>query len=456
MSSGTAGGVLSLLTPARPDLRRSDADLIVLAALLVLTAAGGRAFSRIGVGDTLFVSEVALLAAIVLVLVRLGLQGAWGELRARVPLVALAVFWIMGAIAAVRGLREFGLSLVTEDIGLVEYSVLVPLVALVITDRRRLVLLGQALLVGSIACIAIFAIHQIALHAGRGGGPIGLMGSASGMYISFFVAWIGARAVAGLAVRHWELAVASVGLLLMWFTDQRSVWLAILLIAVALVTLAPGARRRLALAGVGGSVAAGFALYIALAAIFVVPAGTGVQPIEEIVGVGGAASEEGANVRWRLAYWSELAERTATDPTTAAIGVGFGQPAAFVWEGMKYDFRDGDPAAQMDVGGPHNSFVAIMYRMGVPALLAVLALVAITAWRALPLLREGRLPAGRRVELIAIVCALLATSAVAAFNEALKGPFLGMFFWVALSLLLIYPVIERCTASECTNSVAAS
>lgn len=454
-------------------LRAEDADLVVLAALLALTAALGRAFSRLGVGETLFITEVLLVAVIALLLVRLGVPTAWHQLRARVPLALLGAFWLLGAIAAVRGLQAFDLSLVTEDIGIAEYSVLLPLVALVVSDRRRLELLAKALLIGSVAALVVFLAHSIALRAGGGGAPFSMPAGAFGMYISFFVIWIAARAVNGIRVPRWELALAAVGLFGMWLTDQRSVWLVALLAGVGVVALAPRKRILAAAAGLGATAAVTFALYLALSDAFPIPQGTtsgGVaeqqptQPVEEIGGIAGGESEEGANVEWRLSYWKELARRSASNPSTAAIGVGFGEPLAFTWAGKKYDFRDGDPAAQMDVGGPHNSFVAIMHRMGVPALLAVLGILAVAAWRALPLLREDRLPASRRAELVAILGVLLSTIAIAGFNEALKGPFLGMFFWVALALLLVYPVIERNSGSstssregsERTASVAAS
>ena len=138
---------------------------------------------------------------------------------------------------------------------------------------------------------------------------------------------------------------------------------------------------------------------------------------------------------WRLAYWKELISRVPDEPL---LGVGFGQPAAFTWDERKYDHRDGDPGSGIDVAGPHNSFVNFLYRLGIPAFLALLFVVFVAVrnvWRAM---RAG-LQTEDRVALTTIAAMLAAGTMASSFNEGLTGPFLGLFFWVPLGMLLIWP-----------------
>lgn len=436
----------------------TEPDVLALSALLLLTAAFGRPFSKIGIGDTLFISEVLLVAALGFLLLRIGLPAAWGALRARLPIVPLAVFWLLGSIAAVRGLEAYGLSMVIEDVGLLEYSVLLPLVVLIARDRRRLRMLGVAVLIGAVACTALLLVSSVGQRAGFEL-PITVLGpaGASGLYISFFVIWVGARALHGVAVPPWQLSVAGLGLLLMWATNTRTVWLVLAACAVVLIATSPRARLPLRGLAVVASLVGTFAVFYAVDEFFPVKTAAKPQVEREISGLVGGTSTEGSNVEWRIAYWKELGRRAATDPEIATIGAGLGTPIAFTWNGRKYDFRDGDPGAfGGDVMGPHNSFLNVMYRMGAPALLALLVLIAAAVARAGPLLRRGRLSMPRRAELVGIVGALTSAIAVAGFNEALKGPFLGVFFWVALGLLFAYTAIERDQAgSESRPATAA-
>ena len=66
-------------------------------------------------------------------IVRLGLRDSSALLR-RLPLPALVLIWVVGAIATLRGLSEFGLSLVEHDIGLVRLHAAAPAAG---AGRRR-------------------------------------------------------------------------------------------------------------------------------------------------------------------------------------------------------------------------------------------------------------------------------------------------------------------------------
>ncbi|MBA2521883.1 MAG: hypothetical protein H0V25_00990, partial [Solirubrobacterales bacterium] len=136
---------------------REFPDLALIAGLLLLTATLSRTFSTgIQIGP-FYVTELVMALAGTVAILRLGADRSWRMLR-RLPLPALAIFWAVGLIATLRGLREFGFSLVSEDIGLFDYSLLLPLLALVVLDRRRQETLFAVLIACGFAGMAAFTV----------------------------------------------------------------------------------------------------------------------------------------------------------------------------------------------------------------------------------------------------------------------------------------------------------
>lgn len=459
-ASGTArtdregGAFLARLEGGLATMRRHP-DLALVALLLLLTATISRSFSTgVHVGP-IYVTEVVMALAAAIAIIRLGIGESWRVLR-RLPLPALALFWTVGAIAALRGIGEFGFSQTSDDVGLAVYSLVLPLLALVVVDRERHRALFGVLVACGFAAMATFAITYSADQlAGSADTLLTLQGAAAGLYMSLAVSWIAARVVNGVPTPTWLIALAPVGVVLMGLTSQRSVWMVAILSLAAVTIFAP---RRAMLRTAAGGLAVLAVCFVAAAGIQsgITNTGGGVQGsgenlatssesgapqlVTEIAAVTGEGeSGESANVAWRLAYWRELVGRT---PDAPLLGVGFGQPSAFVWRDLKYDFRDGDPTSPGDVTGPHNSFVHILYRMGIPALLVVLFLLAVAAVRVRSAFRDGRLAVGDRVTLTTLVAMLAAGIMASSFNEGLTGPYLGLFFWVPLGMLLLWPPVH--------------
>jgi hypothetical protein len=147
-----------------------------------------------------------------------------------------------------------------------------------------------------------------------------------------------------------------------------------------------------------------------------------------------AATGEFQNASWRLDYWSYLVRKTAHDPV---FGVGFGKAAAFDWQFRVYDTRDGGTES---LSPPHNSFVNILYRTGVVGLAALVALLAIAVVRMLRLLRAS--PQSERPPLVALLALAAFICAIAFLNVALEGPYMAMFFWTVLGLMLVLPTFS--------------
>lgn len=442
------------LTIPRLDLLRRNPDLVIVALLLLLTACGSRGFSQALQIGPIYVTEVTMGLAGLIALVRLGIGRSWLMLR-RLPLLALAVIWVVGAIATLRGLGDYSVSFVSDDIGLVDYTLILPLFALVLADRERYdamfaILVGCGF-VGIATFFVTFSADQI---TGTADSLIALQGQAAGLYMSLAVAWVAARLAHGVPTPRWLIAVAPVGLLLMFLTTQRSVWIIALLSLGAVVLLAPASARLRSASAAAAALAVAFVLAIGVEAAINATLGgvegrtqttakeldgegDGGDPtlVRELSSFGGGDSAQTDNITWRLAYWEEIVSRV---PSAPLLGVGFGQPAAFVWNDRKYDFRDGDPGSGIDVAGPHNSFVSWVYRLGIPAALALVFLLFVAARNVWRTLREESPSTGERVMLVTLVAMLGSGIAVSSFNESLTGPFLGLFFWAPLAMLLLW------------------
>lgn len=449
-----AGEETGLEIPSLGLLRRNP-DLSVIAALMLLTALFSRGFSQAIQVGPFYVTEIAMGVSGLIALVRLGLSGTVTAFR-RLPLIALAVIWLAGAWATARGVRDYSFSFVSDDIGLLDYSLLLPLFAMVVFDRERHRAMFSVLVACGFAGIAGFTATFVADQiSGRADSLFALQGQAAGLYMALAASWIAVRLMHGVPTPRWLIALLPATVVLMGLTTQRSVWIIAFMSFGAAVLLAPARMRIRAGVVTAAGVAACFLIAIGLQAALNETLG-GVegrtqtsQSLEgggsstsgdpqltaEVTSLGGGDSAEADNVHWRIAYWKELLGRV---PDSPIAGIGFGQPAAFVWNDRKYDFRDGDPGTGLDVAGPHNSFVSFVYRLGVPAFLALLfvGFVALrNVWRAL---RE-EIETGDRIALVTLVAMLGGGVGVSLFNESLTGPFLGIFFWIPLAMLLIWP-----------------
>ncbi len=443
--------------------RSVPADRLALAtfsALLVLTAAFGREFSKLSLGVSwLHPTEIALVVVAVLAVVHLGPRAAFSRIRATGVLIPLVVLWTFGAIAALRGLNEWGFSLVLHDIGLVEYSLIVPIVALLIGSREQLHWLLWALVLSGLVAIVVQAAGYWTPLQWDIAGRLGLVSVASGMYISIFVSWVISRRAAGVEVAWWQYSVAILGVAMVVIGVARAAWLGLLAaFVVALFFVAPG-RRLVASAAilavlVGGAIVSipGERIVFGENPTPTTISGGGDGSTGEGGGTGGESGAapsvvgevtasfdissvggQGANSQWRLAYWQYMLEESVRNP----VGVGFGTPSAFTWSGVSYDRRTGDPNDPFDVTAPHNSFVNVLYRTGFIGFLALAALVGIAVWRLVAFAREAEAEA--RATAVWLIGLIGITGGVASLSVALEGPFLGIFFWTALTLGLIAP-----------------
>jgi len=129
-------------------------------------------------------------------------------------------------------------------------------------------------------------------------------------------------------------------------------------------------------------------------------------------------TRQDANWQFRLSAWKEAWRRFEEYPFA---GEGFGIP--FTFEGLSLD---NDPR-------PHNTFLTVLYKMGLAGFLPLLALLSYFLWSTI-----GAAPRNfeiRRVALLQIVVsAQLAFLLYGTANLMLESPFLAALFWATLGL----------------------
>ena len=131
-------------------------ELMTVAGLFLVTATFGREFSKLELGFSwLHPTEVVIAVAATVAVIRLGPSAALSRIRATGALIPLVALWLTGAVAAIRGLQDWGFSQVLHDIGLVEYSVIVPLMALVVANRQQLLWLVNVLALGGLLALVV-------------------------------------------------------------------------------------------------------------------------------------------------------------------------------------------------------------------------------------------------------------------------------------------------------------
>jgi O-antigen ligase len=437
-----------------------DVALIALVALLGLTTAFSRTFSVIGIDSaSLYVTEVLLLGSLVLALAATGVRASVQRVVDTVPVAALLVIWVAGAVAIARGLAEFGFTQTRFDVGLVEYSILLPLIALVAATYRRATLLVTALAAGGFVSVLMFASYEFVSRSfGDEGTLLGLPQAGIGIGAAFYLAWVVSRWTHGTETAKLHYAVAPLAVLAVGLSETRGAWLAMFAAIAVAALLAPTTRTK-ALAGAGAILALAFAVAGAAATEAVlgernrvsvdnVVTEEGQQSVpnpndgadlthdadsrvsDKVLGAAGVGAE-GANVEWRLAYWGELVSRT---PDSPLLGVGFGAPAEFVWRGAEYDFRRTDDGT--DTYGPHNGFVDVLYRLGIPAFLGLVVIVGVALWRNRWLVGTGE-SSRHRMLAVTIVAMFAGALVTIVFNDALRVPYLAILFWAPLGLMLV-------------------
>jgi len=122
------------------------------------------------------------------------------------------------------------------------------------------------------------------------------------------------------------------------------------------------------------------------------------------------------NATFRLLAWAEAGERFAENPL---LGEGFGVPFSF--ERTAFDVR------------PHNTFMTILYKMGLLGFLPLIVLLVTFQYRGWRSLRSFRQEPGA-LFLYVLLLAQLAMFVFGCLNLLLESPFMASIFWVILGV----------------------
>jgi O-antigen ligase len=392
----------------------------VFTALLACMLVFGKPFSELAIGPA-YVTELVMTAIGALLI--LGWLGGDAALRRlpRGPTLAVAAYLAAGVVAAAVGWASSDHYWLLRDSVLAGYALIVPVVIVLFPTRALVCRLERALFAAAIA-------GNIVWLAG-----VRYPAVAMGVYSGFAILPPIVRWACRERVPPWQHVVLLGALALQVSLATRAIWIALVAAGTALLLTRPARTADLKLVAVLAAAAVFALVAYALPHLntqdnSVVRGAVGIVP--------GHTSVEAENSGWRLAFWKHDLRAVAQRPLT---GVGFGPPADFCYVGNTYcdDTRTSRDANT--VSGPHNSFVNILFRMGLlggASLLALLGLGVRSVLRSIRAAdREGRNADGAqaRVVLTFFVYACVAAS----FSVALENPYIGLPFWTSVGLLFV-------------------
>jgi len=131
----------------------------------------------------------------------------------------------------------------------------------------------------------------------------------------------------------------------------------------------------------------------------------------------------------RVAMWVDVLREVFANPVTAMFGVPMGKP---FMPPSAYFMKDVISGFGMD---PHNSHLAILYRMGVVGFTLYGLLIWITIQRSIRILSQKCVARELRIYLLAFLGAFLVILGNACFTVILESPQGAIFFWVILGCI---------------------
>lgn len=393
---------------------------VLFAALLVCTLVFGKHFSTLTVGPAYATELVLVAVGSLLVLAWLGGDARLARMP-RQPMLAVTAYLAAGLIAVAVGWSNSDHYWLLRDSVLAGYALIIPLVIALFHTGALVRWITNVLLIAAIA-------GNIAWLGG-----LRYPAVAFALYTGFAILPPIVRWACGERVPLWQWA-AVVGMLALQVSlATRTMWIALAAACTVLIaTRPPRAADVSMLAILATSAALAFVAY-ALPHLdtqqnAVLRGAVGIAP--------GQASAEAQNSSWRLAFWKHDLQVVAHRPLT---GVGFGPPANFCYSQNSYcdDTRTSRDATT--VSGPHNSFVNILFRMGLLGLTPLLVLLWLAVRSALRSVRaadrEGRAQDGADGRLMIVLFVYACVSA--SFSVALENPYMGLPFWAVVGLLFV-------------------
>lgn len=405
----TVETVQNLARPTRP-LSERIALALVLGHLLLL-GCGGVLYAKIRAFGPLYVTDAVLLVAAVLCW-RSFLRVPWDRFTNRVALfVAFGVCWaVAGGIGDPQGAGAKALSFFV-------YSVLYFIVREIARDddTRWRVLHVIALATVGGALIGIVQTRTGVPLFDRSGEfevtTTGTIRSLGGDYAQYALIGVSVPAMAAIVGRRISgvsiLILVSAGVVLV-LAQHRSGFVSLGVSLLVASTVVGGSEQT-----VRGLVRLLVFVAIASAVYVLVFGSTYIDATMHRMGE--TADFEDGNIAWRLSSWYEVLTEVVANP----FGHGFS-----TWD---FTFTIGNPLT-----GSHNDYLDLAYRIGVPGLVAFLAMPVLLVQQTRHLAQRT----GPVAQLLPItVCAAMVSFLVlATFNVCIESPQVSILFWVLLAL----------------------
>ncbi len=454
-------GVVAAAAAARASEKAARLALETVAAALILgTVILDRTFAHLAVSVgplPLYVTDYALALLLIISGLAPGLNptlvsatrtsaryfGAflvWGS-----ALLVLALLTHRGAAA----LREYAIF----------YYALFLIVGFVLI--RAQIPVRRLIVVYLVACVVLDLLALDATYRGLGQ-PVGygltraITGQAS-LYLAI-AAFVAASRMGTAAPRWPAIAIFTGAMLGVFLGQQRTVWVEFPIITAVAIVLA--GTYRWSLPALVGSFMIGALLILAVTTTNSIvhsrpalvpgtstaspPASPGptASPVESpLPGVtprsnpsgqlsdsanrlatGLASPASDPTVAWRIAGWKEALRHVEHNPIWAD---GLGRQ--FTWTA----------AGRLVTNYPHNTFITVALKSGIPGLLLLLVPLAVLYWRsARRALATHGTPGGRALS--GYLAASLALSLYGTFNLLLESPYLAWPFWAFAGMLLAY------------------
>lgn len=150
------------------------------------------------------------------------------------------------------------------------------------------------------------------------------------------------------------------------------------------------------------------------------------------------ATSSSNNTTWRLYVWKDIIRESMEKPL---MGWGFGRkfvPPTIKQLNWGGSWRPEDGGFQ----DPHNSYLSVLHRTGLIGLMVFVALIGTFIARSLKTwfrIDDERARTYILGFLLSIIC-ILGTST---FMVVLEGPYLGMFLWVAMGMIVAVERLNR-------------
>lgn len=135
------------------------------------------------------------------------------------------------------------------------------------------------------------------------------------------------------------------------------------------------------------------------------------------------------NTYWRYLYWNNVIQEVVLKPW--GLGFDYSLSKLAPWE--VWAERPSELAFRASVRlDPHNSYIAILARVGFLGFLIFLSALIIYVVAAIRALRS--LNGERKFYILTIFSCFIAVATFANFNVTLEGPYHGIFFWIFMGV----------------------